>query len=414
MKIHRWLAAVLLLLGGHVSASAGGGQGTFSDHGPGRPALPPLLDSSTPGPFGYAQGRLLDSSSPPPQAATELEVRTVPALPGLEFRLFRPCSLYLPPGQSASEYCFSGEITAPGSWSFTADETGVARLQGPDPGLYYLQVNPWQSPDGGERAEFSRWDDDVFTAERAVEFTGGVNLVVGMNIHRQVRLAFQDLAGKAVPADRVSTVIMRSSFGAVDALEGEGPHWILAERSLRRDTGLESVPVVYAVQRVEIDGSNVVNRGQLRLVAEDRNDRWTLPLLLYSARFEPRDALFGGPVGGTIVLELTDGRTHEVATGPNHTAELSDLARGTYRAWVTDGPGIGLPTIVVLSRDQLVRPMVMTYLDLSVVGVGGIGAVLGLLFAGRPHLLPGPRGRTSRRPTPPTAPARSRDRDSSV
>ncbi|MGH2605898.1 MAG: hypothetical protein ACRDG5_04845, partial [Anaerolineales bacterium] len=274
---------------------------------------------------------------------------------------------------------------------------------------YYLQVNAWESPDGGERAEFSRWDDEVFTAERAVILTAGVQLVAGLNIHRQVRLEFLDLAGESVPADRVSAVIVRSSIGSVDSLEGEGPHWILAERSLRRDTGLESVPVVYAVQRVEVDGSNVVNRGQLRLVAEARQDTWTLPLLLYSARFEPRDALFGGPVGGSIVLELPDGRKHEVATGPDDTAEVSDLARGTYRAWVTDGPGIGLPTIIVLSRDQLVRPMVMTYLDLSVVGIGGISAVLGLLFAGRPYLLPGARGRPAR----PPAPAAAQDRDTS-
>jgi hypothetical protein len=333
----------------------------------------------------------------------------VPALPGIEFRLFRPCSLYLPAGLSASEYCFSGEIAAPEFWTFTADGTGVARLQGPEPGLYYLEVSSWESSDGDERAEFGRWDDEVFTAERPIVLTSAVRLVVGMNVHRQVRLEFLDPAGESVPADRVSSVILRSSFGSVDTLEGEGPHWILAERSLRRDTGLESVPVVYAVQRVEVDGSNVVNRGQLRLLAEDRKDTWTLPLLLYSARFEPHDALFGGPVGGKIVLEFPDGERHAVATGTDRTADVPDLARGTYRAWVTEGPGIGLPTIIVLSRDQLVRPMVMTYLDLSVIGIGGVGALLGLLFAGRPHLLPRARGRSAKRP----ASAAAQDGDSS-
>ncbi|MGH2628493.1 MAG: hypothetical protein ACRDHY_17790 [Anaerolineales bacterium] len=265
----------------------------------------------------------------------------------------------------------------------------MARLVGPEPGLYDLHVSPWESPDGTERAEFSRWDDDVFTAERAIVLATGAPLAVGMNLHRQVRLEFQDLAGEAIGAERVSSVIVRSSFGAVVAFEGEGPHWILAERSLRRDTGLEAAPVVYAVQRVEVDGSNVVNRGQLRLVAQEPGDTWTLPLLLYSARFEPRDAFFGGKVAGTIVLELPDGRRLEVPTGMDRQAELSALARGTYRAWLADGPGIGLPTIIILSRDQLVRPIVITYLDLAVAVGGGAGLLLGLLFAGRPHLLPG-------------------------
>lgn len=373
--------------------------------GPSAPEFPPVAGVPSP---RASTPRLLNTDRPDSRqvAQTEpsLEVRSVPALPGLEFRLFRPCSLYLPPGRSAAEYCFSGEIAEPESWTFTADEEGVARLQGPRPGLYHLQVTSWESLDGRERAEFSRWDDDVFTAERAIVLTSGMQLVVGMNLHRQVRLEFQDLAGETVPISRVSSVIVRSSFGALLTLEEGGPHWILAERSLRRDTGLESVLVVYAVQRVEVDGSNVVNRGQLRLVAVDTSDSWTLPLLLYSARFEPRDALFGGPVAGTVVLEFPDGRRHEVTTSADRTAEVFDLARGTYRAWVAGGPGIGLPTIVVLSRDQVVRPPVITYLDIGAV-LGGIGLLLGLLFAGRPHLLRSARDWTAGRPAPAAAQA---------
>ena len=411
MKAQRWLVA--LLFAAHLGPSGAGGQAASSDGGATRFAPPAPLDPSATLRAGSSTLRLRSGQAPRlldlSQAEAELEVRTVPALPGIEFKLFRPCSLYLPAGLSAAEYCFSGEIVAPEFWTFTSDGTGVARLQGPEPGLYYLQVSSWQSPEGDERAEFGRWDDEVFTPERSIVLTSGLRLVVGMDLHRQVRLEFRGRGGEAVPADRVSGVIIRSSFGTVDTLEGEGPHWILAERSLRRDTGLESVPVVYAVQRVEVDGSNVVNRGQLRLVAGDQEDSWTLPILLYSARFEPRDALFGGPVGGKIVLEFPDGQRHAVATGTDRTADVPDLARGTYRAWVTEGPGIGLPTIIILSRDQLVRPMVMTYLDLSVIGVGGVGALLGLLFAGRPHLLPRARGRSAKRP----ASGAAQDKDSS-
>ena len=360
----------------------------MAPYGPPGSASPPMAAD----PLGSLPSRLIESdlAVPQPVAQSEpsLEIRSVPALPGLQFRLFRPCSLYLPPGRSAAEYCFSGEIPEPEQWSFTADEQGVARLRGPEPGLYHLQVASWESPEGREKAEFSRWEDDVFTAERAIVLTSNVQLAVGMNLHRQVRLEFRDLAGETIPVSRVSSVIVRSSLGTFLTLEGEGRHWILAERSLRRDTGLESVPVVYAVQRVAVDGGNVVNRGQLRLMAEDATDSWTLPLLLYAARFEPRDALFGGPVAGKVVLEFPDGRRLEVSTNADRTAEVSDLARGTYRVWVVSGPQIVVPTIMVLSRDQLVRPPVITYLDIGAVLGGGMGLFLGLLFFGRPHLLP--------------------------
>lgn len=330
------------------------------------------------------------------ESTPALEVRSVPPLPGLSFRLFRPCSLYLPAGRTASEYCFSGDVPAPESWRFATDARGVARLYGPGPGLYHLQAGSWQSDDGSVQAEFTRWEDDVFTPERLVVLPAQAEMVVGMNLYRQVRLVYEDLVGNPTPADRVSQFVARSSFGSLLTLASEGPHWILAERSLRRDTGLESVPVVYAVQRVDLDGGNVVNRGQLRLVADGSSDRWILPLLLYSARFEPRDALFGGPVGGRIVIEFPDGSRHELATSDDHTADLSGLARGTYRVWVESGPGIVLTTIVVLSRDQVVRPPVVTFLDLVVVAGGGLGGALGLLFVGRPYLL-----RPGRKPVKP-------------
>ncbi|HET7010206.1 MAG TPA: hypothetical protein VFI11_05475 [Anaerolineales bacterium] len=346
-----------------------------------------------PGPSGVAFHR---ESGRLGQPEPSIEVRSVPALPGLEFRLFRPCSLYIPPGRSAADYCFSGEVPEPESWTFTANDQGIARLEGPAPGLYHLQVRGWEASSAKEKAEFGRWEDDVFTPERPVVLTSGLQLVVGMNILRQIHLEFRGPAEDPISAGRVSSVVVRSSFGSFLTLEGEGPHWVLAERSLRRDAGLESVLVVYAVQRVVVDGGNVVNRGQLRLVAEPGTEAWTLPLLLYSARIEPRDALFGGPVAGNVVLEYPDGRREELPAGNTGTVEVPDLARGNYRVWVEGGLGIVLPTIMVLSRDQIVRPPVITYLDLGVLLGGGLGLILGLLFAGRPYLLLAARERLAR------------------
>lgn len=318
----------------------------------------------------------------------ELEIRVVPVLEGLQFRLFRPCSLYFPAGQTAAVYCFSGDVPAPEAWISSTDGQGIARLRYPGPGLYHLQVLPWASANLRLRAEFSRWDDEVFTPERALVLASNLSLTVGMNVARPIRLEFVDPQGKAVASDRISSVLLRSSFGAVVTLEKEGPHWIPAERALRRDAGLVSVPIVYAVQRVDMDGSNVVNRGQLRLTAGSATDSWRLPLLLYSARFEGRDAFFGSRIGTGIWLEYPDGRQELFPFGASGEASISGLARGTYRARVAGAFGIALPTTVVLSRDQLVRPVVLSYLDLGVTGIGGLSGLLGLLFLGRPYLLP--------------------------
>jgi hypothetical protein len=321
-------------------------------------------------------------------AGLRLTIQTVPALAGIDFKVYRPCELYVPRSEVELEFCQPEPVPHLDSWGFTSDERGLAGLNLPAPGLYLLHVENSTPEDPGLQARFSRWQDDVFTNMRQLRLRGNRHLVAGLAIERPVQLAYLGPQDGAVQADRIQVTELRSSLGSVHHLEGSGPHWLPAEHILNRDAGLASVPIVYALQRVNLNGSNVVNRGQQRFTAELGTTDWQIDLLLYQADILARDAFFNLPAGDGAILEFPDGSTEEFAYSGPDGVRIDNLARGTYRVRAAGAAGIVFPAIMVLSRDQVVRPVVLSWLDLSLVAVGGLAGSLTLLFVGRPHLMP--------------------------
>ena len=112
----------------------------------------------------------------------------------------------------------------------------------------------------------------------------------------------------------------------------------------------------------------MVHRGQQRFFpAEARNLQ--LRLLLFSARFEVRDALLGFPIGSAVLLEYPNGRLLRQALGPGGELTLESLPRGDYRVSV-DALGISSSRPIALSGDQDVRLQVISWLDIAIVLLG--------------------------------------------
>jgi hypothetical protein len=137
---------------------------------------------------------------------------------------------------------------------------------------------------------------------------------------------------------------------------------------------------------VEIDGANVVSQAQQRFYV-DPDDLWTIQVLLYSARFTARDALFGFPIGTGIYMEYPDGEAQSYSFDPDEGYTLEGLARGIYRVTVTGAQGYAPATPIALSRNQDVELMVFSYLDMGVIASVGLFLSVGLLLFGRPYLL---------------------------
>lgn len=300
-----------------------------------------------------------------------LTVSTVPALAGMDFSL-------------------DGSV-------FTTGANGVARVSVTRSGRYQLEALPWSTK--VSRATFIRWKNGIFEPVRSVEISKDNFIEAGFNVEHLVRTTFVDLEGQPFLGARIAEVKLKSSYGTTATFGGAKPVWLQASQVVRRTTGLEPKKISYVLESVIIDGSNVVNRGQQRF-SVNRKGVWEVELLLYDARFEAVDAVFGFPLGTGVSLEYPDGDKKFLHFGAADKVKVGPLARGLYKVQVVGAHGVAPVTPVALSRDQAVELKVLSRLDMGV-GLGlGTFFALSLLLLGRPQLVGLKRRSTLPAPSP--------------
>ncbi len=302
-------------------------------------------------PLLVALGGSLSPAAAAPSASPAVRVRTVPAVPGITLT-------------------FEGR-------RYVTDSTGRALLPRA-PGVASIDLLPRITV--GSRhlgantiARFARW------------FTVGTDSVAAFDIFRRVSWTFVDQAGSPVPLARIERLVLRSSSGQQTIFRtGIGrPRWLFSRRvsSVRGKLVLKDLQ--YAVERVTVLGTDVVNAGQQTFSPEQRGDvRFTLAF--FTLRVRGEDALFGSAVGKHARLELPNGAVREVRLSHGG-AVLPSLPRGAYRITLK-GSGYALDVPLMLSRSQLVTVPVVTYLDMVAVGAGVLVLALGLVLLGRPWL----------------------------
>lgn len=269
---------------------------------------------------------------------------------------------------------------------FASDAYGVARIEVKKAGKYHLKLLPLEIKDENIQMQFGRWGDDTFQPERDIVVPLDRPLEIGFEVSYQVSQNFVDLAHEQVDPARVTSITYKGSNGATFTFEDTETHWLPAGRIIRLNNGLQETKILYSVISIIIDGANVVSQAQQRFYVHP-DDLWTIQLLLYSARFTARDALFGFPIGTGIHMEYPDGDVQSYSFETNEGYTLEGLARGIYRVTVVGAKGYAPPTPIALSRDQDVELMVFSYLDMGVFSAIGLFLSIGLLLFGRPYIL---------------------------
>jgi hypothetical protein len=290
-----------------------------------------------------------------------IAIYTVPAVPGVVFRL--------------------------ADKTYTTDQNGVANVDVALSGVYDLEVLPIDQErlPSNIRLAFARWNDNVFTEKRQVYFPRARRLEVGFTVSYQVNQQFFDTTGQPVDPARVSSITVRG-VGTTHSFDEAGPIWLPANRLTRRiGERLESEEILYYFREVVIDGANVINKGEQRFRIRP-NDVWPVQVLLYSAHFSARDAMFGFPIGKGIELTYPDGRKQEFYfDSPNKEIVIPALARGSYNARIIGIGGSAPPTPVHLSRDQSIELLMLSYLDMAVIIGVPLAIALIFFFIGRPR-----------------------------
>jgi hypothetical protein len=252
-------------------------------------------------------------------------------------------------------------------------------------GTYQIDVLPLAVTDEDIRMQFGRWGDDEFQPTRRIDVPLKKPLEVGFEVSYQVSQKFVDLSDQAVDSARITSITYKGSNGATFTFEDTGAHWLPAGRVIRLNNGLQETRILYSVMSIVIDGANVVSQAQQRFYV-DPSDEWTIQVLLYSARFTARDALFGFPIGTGIEMEYPDGEVQSYSFDTEEGHTIDGLARGIYRVTVTGAQGYAPPTPIALSRNQDVELMVFSYVDMGIIASVGLVLSVGLLWFGRPYI----------------------------
>lgn len=307
------------------------------------------------------QTRLLTATSSSTELKilpTEIRVQCIPPIAGVSFQL---------DGQDF----ISG---ADGSASIAVDKIGEHKL--------VVLAEKYSHPT--QRIEFGRWMQESYEPSLNIQAPTDKAIQVGINVYHLVGQSFLDPKGQAVGAGRVSEFTIRSAQGDVFTFKDGEPRWLPASRTAHRVSGLEETKLLYSVNSVMVDGSNVVNQSQQRFYTH-AGDIWKISLIFYSLRVSAHDGLFGIAIGDSVNLEFPDGSVKNYPI-KNGMAEIKSLPRGNYFVEFIGAHGLSNRAPVALSRDQEVHTKVLTYFDIGVVVFSGIILALGLVFYGRPWL----------------------------
>jgi hypothetical protein len=262
-----------------------------------------------------------------------------------------------------------------GGRTYRTDSAGLARLPaGPEELQRRLRVK--QTRLGPRiRATFGR----VYVRRGRV--------VVTLSFYYLVQLSYINLQGSPVDSSIVESTIVKGIQGKHYTFRGDVRRWVQGSRVVTNNsgTGFRLKEIDYGVLRAGVEKSNVVNSGQQRFLPSKTNDV-RVRLLLYSARFQTRDALFGFPLGSAIELHYPSGRVERHDLDDKGRAMLRSLPRGAYEVKV-DAPGFSFTRPVSLSRNQEVKLEVLSFLDIGLALFVLAAFLIGLPLIQRPHLV---------------------------
>ena len=285
--------------------------------------------------------------------AAAIQIRTVPAVPGLGFSLG---------GATA--------ITGP---------DGVAALPVPVSGTYKLtsDLNPDATGAPAVRAGFVRWADDVYTASRTIVVDGPATYVMGLRVAYSASVRYLDMAGRALdPA-----VVDEAHFSADDGTEvalntqtGTTKVWWTANTTAPvQSNGVTAAPIKYRAVSVKIHGLEALAPDQQEWTPA--NGDWTIRLQIYDLSVRAQDAVFGGPASGQVRLSWPDRTSVTKTVGADGRVTFSGLPAGNYLVGLA-----GVTTRVSLPGSQVATLRVLSSTDVALEIAAGLAVGLLMLF----------------------------------
>jgi hypothetical protein len=211
--------------------------------------------------------------------------------------------------------------------------------------------------------------DDRTIARFARPVERARSLTLMYSTYHQTAFSFVDANDRRIANSRIESTIIKSSTGEALEIDVNDDVWLLGTR-VAGSARPEVKPVFWTINDVIIDGTSVAHRGQTKFYP-DTDALVSSGLLLFDVRFRTVDAFFGFPAGDRLTittpseeiidLELVDG-----------IASIEQLPRGEYEV-VIEGSGLRIGRPVTLTRNQDLRLLYYSRLDIALVAIGLAG-----------------------------------------
>jgi hypothetical protein len=260
-----------------------------------------------------------------------------------------------------------------------ANRQGVVRLKVSRLDEHKISVVEREISQDDRNLEFVRWysgsqDQDYLDQLSGLTVKRNLRIKAAYRATYTMQYSFVDRSRAPVDGRRVSRVEFRGDHGQTVSGDGSGKLTVVGIRPVVNGGTVIAKKVNYTVQRVDVDGSNVVQVNSQKFVPS-RKTTVVIPLQLHTVHFSTRDFLFGQPVGQAVWLKYPDGHRVKVPLDADGKATVDLLARGNYTVQV-DAPGLRFERPLVLSRTQYVDLQHVSRLDIAV----AIGALAALMF----------------------------------
>jgi hypothetical protein len=274
-----------------------------------------------------------------------------------------------------------------------ADRQGVVRLKVKSLDRHTVAIVDKKISQTDRNLQFDRWYQGNHDKDHLDELSGlsvrrNLRIKAAYRATYRLQYSFVDKARNEVDRTRVSRVEFRGDHGQTVSGNGSGTLTVLGIRPVVTGGTIIAKRVNYTVQRVDVDGSNVVQVNEQRF-EPSRKTTVVIPLQLHSVHFSTRDMLFGNPVGQAVWLKYPDGHRFKVPLDADGKATVENLARGSYTVQV-DAPGLAFERPLVISRNQYVELQHVSNLDIAV-GAAVVAALMLSLYLvrvrGRPVTL---------------------------
>ena len=249
--------------------------------------------------------------------------------------------------------------------SFVSDDHGLALITVADTGRHVLGLDPPERLKGDMRLAFEGWSDGTTSARRDITLESFTFLEAGFNSSYLWNPSFIDRQGDRLGTAKIDSVTVVDDLGNRFVLQADEPWWLPGSRIMTPRARFHSEKITYRLGKVATHETDVEASTHEPFFPGSSKPVILAGPAFPSVHIRVRDALFGSPISGSVLIRYPDGQIQRHPLDRQGTLELASLSRGNYTLTL-DAPGLSRSRPFLMYHRQELQLLVVSYVDIAV------------------------------------------------